>query len=549
MADSLTSFNTRNPATSQREKAKKGQKKNNAGGFSFKVNDLDRVKRFLVLGSEDSFYQSGAELTKENAKTILKVAKTQHKELVDLVTQYSVEGRTPKQNNTLFALALLSSTGSAEEKTYALSKLNEVARTGTALFTFVKYVGQFRGWGRGLRRAVSAWYTEKNPDQLGYQVAKFQGREGWTHRDLLRKAHAKTEDAGVQSVLKWAVSGDVTVGKEFPVVLSQSIAVKGKTNAEVVRFLKNLGGDLAISWEMLPTEALAEPKVWQILLDENRVPLGALLRNLSRLSRLGVLKPLGKYEKLVTGLFTNQEKIHKSRLHPLTILNGKLAYEKGYNDRGVRWDVNQKVVAALDKAFRLAFKNVEPTGQRYLQALDVSGSMGVNIQNSDLTARDASAALALVTAGTEENTHTIAFTTGGGGTPFTGGLKQGYYSTAVTTLPITGSETLKETVRKVSGLPFGGTDCALPMLYAIEKNLEVDTFIVFTDSETWAGDIHPYEALNRYRAHSGIDAKLIVVAMVSNKFTLADPSDKFMLDVCGFDTATPQIIAEFSRGL
>lgn len=38
------------------------------------------------------------------------------------------------------------------------------------------------------------------------------------------------------------------------------------------------------------------------------------------------------------------------------------------------------------------------------------------------------------------------------------------------------------------------------MLYAAKKNLEVDTFVIYTDSETWAGSVHPYQALKQYRA-------------------------------------------------
>ena len=37
-------------------------------------------------------------------------------------------------------------------------------------------------------------------------------------------------------------------------------------------------------------------------------------------------------------------------------------------------------------------------------------------------------------------------------------------------------------------IPMGGTDCAQPMIYAQRKKLEVDVFIVYTDSETWAGE-------------------------------------------------------------
>ena len=40
-------------------------------------------------------------------------------------------------------------------------------------------------------------------------------------------------------------------------------------------------------------------------------------------------------------------------------------------------------------------------------------------------------------------------------------------------------------------VPMGGTDCAQPMLYAKNKKLDVDVFIVYTDNETWAGEQYP----------------------------------------------------------
>jgi 60 kDa SS-A/Ro ribonucleoprotein len=108
---------------------------------------------------------------------------------------------------------------------------------------------------------------------------------------------------------------------------------------------------------------------------------------------------------------------------------------------------------------------------------------------------------------------------------------------------------LDDAVREVSDLPFGRTDCALPMLYALERKLEVDTFVVITDNETWAGDIHPHQALANYRYAMGIDAKLVVLATSASKFTIADPGDAGMLDIAGFDAAVPALVTEFSRGL
>ena len=100
---------------------------------------------------------------------------------------------------------------------------------------------------------------------------------------------------------------------------------------------------------------------------------------------------------------------------------------------------------------------------------------------------------------------------------------------------------------KVQERNFGGTDCAVPMLYASANNIMVDTFVVLTDSETWAGDIKPAQALRSYRQTHNPDAKLVVVGMASNGFSIADPNDAGMLDVVGFDANVLPVIAEFSR--
>jgi 60 kDa SS-A/Ro ribonucleoprotein len=115
-------------------------------------------------------------------------------------------------------------------------------------------------------------------------------------------------------------------------------------------------------------------------------------------------------------------------------------------------------------------------------------------------------------------------------------------------LPFSARQRLDDIFGATARIQFGGTDCALPMLYATEAHREFNAFAIYTDSETWAGGIHPSQALRAYREQSGIPAKLAVVGMVSNGFSIADPNDAGMLDVVGFDTATPNVLAEFLGG-
>ena len=85
------------------------------------------------------------------------------------------------------------------------------------------------------------------------------------------------------------------------------------------------------------------------------------------------------------------------------------------------------------------------------------------------------------------------------------------------------------------------------MTWALKHKVQADAFVVYTDSQSWVGG-HPDEALNQYRRKMGIDAKLIVCAMVANRFTIGDPNDQGTLSVAGFDTATPNIISQFAVG-
>jgi hypothetical protein len=118
-----------------------------------------------------------------------------------------------------------------------------------------------------------------------------------------------------------------------------------------------------------------------------------------------------------------------------------------------------------------------------------------------------------------------------------------------TTDPATGLPTMSiADALSLVDLPFSSTDCALPMVRALENREQVDAFVIYTDSETFMGKIHPQVALEQYRAATGIDAKLIVVGMTSNCLTIADPKDLNTLNLAGFDTATPRLINDFISG-
>jgi 60 kDa SS-A/Ro ribonucleoprotein len=236
---------------------------------------------------------------------------------------------------------------------------------------------------------------------------------------------------------------------------------------------------------------------------------------------------------MVTRELGSAERLRKARIHPIAVLSALKVYAQGKGERGKgTWEPVSQVVDALDAAFYASFGNVKATGKRITLALDVSGSMyyGTIAGTPGLTPRVASAAMALITAAVEPQHRFLAF------------------GHELVPLEISPRQRLDDVVRKVSGLPFGGTDCALPMLDALKRKDPADAFVVLTDSETWYGKVHPVQALADYRRLMEIPAKLAVVGMVANGFSIADPADAGMLDVVGFDTAAPQLLSDFIAG-
>lgn len=534
-----------------------GQVKNHAGGYAWEVDDWQKLDRFLILGSEGgTYYATQRDLTRMHSEAALALLQEDGVRLVQRVVEVSTKGLAPKNDPALFVLALASAKGNPDTRAAAFAALPKVARTSTHLFDFLNFRQAFGGWGRGLRRAVSDWYLQKDPKTLAHQLVKYRQRNGWTHRDVLRKAHPKALDPAGSALFRYAAKGADRVegvtgipegSSALPAPLYPHPLVQGFEMAQrspSAQVTAGLIREFGLPREALLTEHLGSPAVWAALLDQG-MPITAMVRNLGNMSKVGLLRPMSEAAGIVVAALSNEEAIRKSRIHPVQILTALLTYRQGAGVRGSgSWTPVSHVVDALDRAFYLSFKNVEPSGKRVVLGLDVSGSMNGTRVNGlpNLTAREACGAMALITAATEPMHAFVAFDTAGG---YWGGDKgkSGYYP-----LSISPRQRLDSVVEVLANTGGGGTDCTLPIQYALDHGLEVDAFVIYTDSETWAGRQHPAEAIQEYRRKTGVQAKLVVVALASTGHSIADPKDAGMLNVVGFDTSAPDLISRFIAG-
>jgi len=498
--------------------------KNNAGGYVFKTNFQQNLERFLLLGSEENTYYADKQtLTEDNARSIIEYIKSSPAcatQVLDTVRSFITENKAPKIDPALFVLTLVCTYAPPSVKNGAYQSIQTLCKTATHLFIFVSQVNELRGWSSGLRKGVAKWYTSKLDDKLAYQLVKYRNRAGFTHKDVLRLAHPKALTTTQNTLFQYAVDkfeGNLGIN----LIYGFEEVKKNNDINTTVWWIQKAG----LTWEMIPTQFLNEPKVLEALLEN--MPTTAMLRNLNRFAKAGLTNGLSNTTKKI---LSKLEKHHiiNSGIHPVNLINTTRTYASGRGDKwDNNWNVNQNIVDALNEACYHAIHNVIPTGKSILVALDVSGSMNSMVTKTNMTASQLGAVLAVTMAKVEPLCEIIGF------------------STHKVDIPI-GKRTTIESASKCS-FHGGGTDCAVAFSHALSTGNKYDAIIILTDNETWAGPKHGITLLSEYRKKINKDVKVIEVAMVSNSYTSLPENDPNVLRTVGFDNSLVQVISEFIK--
>jgi len=495
---------------------------NNAGGFGFTLDKWNALHRFLIIGSEGgTYYIREHKLTELNAKIAIECIKEDGNRAALAAYHVNTENLAPKVNSQLFVMALVLKHGDDTAKGTAEALLPSMLRTGTHLLNFAAMVDGLCGWGRSKRRIFSNWFESRDPDALAYQVLKYRNRDGWTIRDVMRLCHpvsAPYQDTDPVNIHKRVAVYNWICGRKgdfLPRVLNDYELIQIGLQEGNLTPLKAalLGVQLGLPREALPTEALNDPELWKAMLPST--PLHALLRNLVNLEKYGVFNHAPSCGEAVRKL-RNANSMRTARVHPFAVLLASMMCKQNR--------VARPIMEALDDAYDAAFDNVGPTNKRILVGIDISGSMGKPCMGTPIPTNLAAAAMALTIARLEPYADVVQFDT------------RVQKQLAITK---------RSSVSSLESTHGGGTDVASPVIWAAEHNYPYDAFIILTDDETWAGKMHPQQAIESYRRQTGLPTKLICCSMAANNVSVVDPKDPLSLGVCGLDASIPGVIAGF----
>lgn len=506
--------------TSDIKPSTKGMTTNAAGFEVFEIDKWTQLRRFLVIGTQGgTYYASQKDLTKQNAGIIAECITADPKRTVDTIIEVSDQGLAPKNDPAIFALAMCLSSSNREAKHYAMLNVNKVCRIGTHVLMLASMLKELRGGGRIFRQALSSWYLNQKPDNLAYQIIKYQSREKWSHADILNLCHAKPSTPEHESIFKYIVKNR-ELSEETPnipkIVVGAEEAKGAKTTQEIIAIIQEYN----IPWEAIPTQWHNEKEVWECLLPN--MGMTAVIRNLRRFREMGFVNSTQERDFILSRL-TSEEQLKKARIHPFNLYTAKLAY------------ANQDVFGdALEEAFYMAFKTVEPINCNFVLGIDVSGSMaswgfGSYTYRTPLySPRDVAAVMAMTTIRTEPYCLPLAF------------------SNQLIVLDLKPTDKLETVKQKMSNLPFSYTDPSLVFKYIVDNRIQADAIVVYTDNEVNNG--MTVTQMNRLVGDRLPLLRKIGVGVTATNGSLFDDKDPYSFNLCGFDSSAPSLISDFVAG-
>ncbi len=440
-----------------------------------------------------------------------------------------------------------------------------------------------KGFGRAFKTALNRSFLKKTPSQLAYQVTKYQKRGDWSFNDIIKCTHLRTGTGenrkrntkylpsdyqappikpatAMDLVLRYSMYGMEEMTKlatafklnNDPIYeyLWAVNRVKSMTETDTDDLI-HLVHKYRLVREHLPTWSMKSCQVQKALLfgDYRRgvakpPPMTALLRNLASLTSIGLFEDK-EILALVVKHLTDKDAVQKSRIHPVNVIIAWFVYRKGHGFKGkLKWTPVPAIRDALEQMAFLAFANAPPTTKRYGVFIDGSSSMLSETTFQGLTNADIAALLSLVIARSGQGHLFYVFSSQSLSNGGVRGSLPGLYDVGH---QIHANSTFEEVLSAVQLSNWGRTDISNGIRYLEHSNKHVDAIVVITDNDINTGD-KPLVALNSYRAKIGNpNVKLITLAVQLNDLTIADPSDKGMLDMCGFDTNSYQVMHAFTH--
>ncbi|XP_073983919.1 RNA-binding protein RO60-like [Rhodnius prolixus] len=520
-----------------------------------------KLLRILHYGCEEAIYVPGCRLQKkfyeEDKVNQLRsiIAEIEHEKLFDIIRKVMREKTSLYPDLILYVLAECAR--SEIKRPDALKAAEEMCTTAEyflLFFKFAKAVSPYIGTGRACRRFITNWYLKKNSLELAEMVGETPSYRGWRHADLIKIAHIKSTDPATAAVLTYLSRGAKTMIDMYG---------EDPKAKEVVSYLKNVDnfrkdGDEGSVIRTIETYMLTvshlnfihlkKKQVWIALL--RRMPVDTLLDYIHLLCKYRMFRKGRMWDQefltAVCDVLCNVNSIAETRLQPSRVFIDLCTYQfapkyklelaaKSLRRLAQKPPaISYELVTNLEKLIIATYDNVEPTGLRYVIAVDNSDMHKRRCAHLQYMMTSQAAAAIAVTFYVAEKQCDILLCQGSTTTPLNFKTKKPKIADVAEKF-VTGERFQRSGPKYVLA----------SLVWAVKQKKEVDVFIIIGTCLQFQGLVGKVAELR---------SKLLVPNFRLVLCCLCDThhqpiKDNNILTVIGFDEKVCQVIARFAKGI
>lgn len=394
---------------------------------------------------------------------------------------------------------------------------------GDDVLRLARHLHELGGWGRGVRGAVGRWYVEATLEDLVNAGLRTTPVPGWTHRDVLRLTHPRTEDASRNAILGWLATPPNTppapdVGPpRLRAVRAAGLAARPD---EVVDLL----GAHALPPAVVPERLRADPAVRAAL--ARFAPLASLAPEVGRWAQADL--PPEVLDAL--SIRAEAEGAPESAPHLLSIaaaLEGRAP----------------EFAARARRGAQAGLREAHHGGSTWL-ALDISGTMARRPARGDEGTTCAAAARALArVVGSGPTDRVFGFTADG----WTDAPDPRGRAAGLTELTECGLSSDAELDHTLERLRLGAVDPTLPLRRAAHVGAEVHSFVVVSTEFAPEDRARARAARAAYTAATGHPTRLALVGLGAASVSGGPDREADALSVSGARRDLSDLIRRWSR--
>eukprot|EP01133_Synstelium_polycarpum_P005272 gene5272-6110_t len=207
------------------------------------------------------------------------------------------------------------------------------------------------------RRKKLKALIKKNPEEKETLTKEFEANRTASLKQLIRVLHISQPNNNIMCIL----------GKKYPSSHDEFVKLRLPGEYEGERAGKRMKLPIPETWETLLSEKGNKASTWEELMDHNKLPFMAMLRNLRNILICGV-QP--RHHNWIINKLTNERTIANSKQFPLRFLAAFDAIPK---------DIEQLKTWAADKSIKIAYHPGAALLDQYRSALDTSVKLATTL--------------------------------------------------------------------------------------------------------------------------------------------------------------------------